>query len=96
MKNSEYWLLLMEHGALDDKVASVPCGGHDKATLWVHDENGELFAEEITSATEIASLTADAPVTGCYRRSRAIRDPSSGEITGYEMQQTGFARSLKN
>lgn len=48
--------------------------------------DGHVSLEPVESQEEFDRIAKD---TGCFRRGRAIRDPETLEVIGYEMEQIG-------
>ena len=94
MKNSEYLLLLIEHGQLEISDTAVPARPDGCATVAAEAETERAFSEEIDYAAEFKH--AAQCMTAYYRRNRAIRDPHTSEVIGYEMVQTGQVPILKS
>lgn len=50
----------------------------------IREADGRVSLEPIESEAEFDRLAKD---TGCFRRGRAIRDPQTSEVIGYEMEE---------
>lgn len=50
----------------------------------VRDPNGRVTLEDIESREDFEET---ARITGCFRRGKAIRDPQTREVIGYEMEE---------
>ena len=57
----------------------------------VRDEDGRITLEDVESEEDFDRA---ARTTGCFIRGKAIRDPSTLEIIGYEMEQISADRAL--
>ncbi len=53
----------------------------------VRDADGNVVLEEIQSEEEFDQT---ARTTGCFRRGQPIRDPNTGDVIGYEMEEVPF------
>ncbi len=53
----------------------------------VRDAAGHVTLEAIESEEEFDHM---ARTTGCFRRGKPIRDPESGDVIGYEMEEVPF------
>jgi len=77
-----------------------PQDGSRNARSWrrgaqrlVREESGRVVLEAVTSDEEFDDA---ARTTGCFIRAKAIRDPATLEIIGYEMEEVSpLARSRK-
>ena len=63
----------------------------DGAQRLVRDESGRVSLEEIRSQEDFDQT---ARITGCFIRGKAIRDPETLEIIGYEMEEVSPAQAL--
>jgi len=50
----------------------------------IREANGKVSLEPVESQEEFDRMAKD---TGCFRRGRAIRDPKTFEVIGYEMEE---------
>ena len=57
----------------------------------MRNSDGRVTLEPVESQEEFARIAKD---TGCFRRGRAIRDPKTFEVIGYEMEQISFGLTL--
>jgi hypothetical protein len=73
-------LLVDEPGddVVDDAVETT--GAH----RLVRESDGRVSLEPVESQAEFDRMAKD---TGCFRRGRAIRDPKTFEVIGYEMEE---------
>ncbi len=53
----------------------------------VRDADGHVVLEAIQSEEEFDQT---ARTTGCFRRGKPIRDPETGDVIGYEMEEVPF------
>ncbi len=53
----------------------------------VRDADGHVMLEEIQSDEEFDDTARS---TGCFRRGKPIRDPDTGDVVGYEMEEVPF------
>jgi hypothetical protein len=67
-------------------VAFEGCG----AQRLVRDPDGHMSLEDITSREEFERTARN---TGCFRRGKAIRDPKTDQIIGYEMEEVPWAQA---
>lgn len=79
-------LLLDEHQARKFRRGDY-CEG---AQRLVRGSDGRVSLEAIESQEE---FDRTARTTGCFRRGKAIRDPSTREIIGYEMEEVSILRA---
>lgn len=86
--NNEVIALLL--GETDDRRrgAGRYCDG---AQRLVRDRDGRVTLEEIESQED---FDRTARITGCFIRGKAIRDPQTREIIGYEMEEVSSAQAL--
>jgi hypothetical protein len=63
----------------------------DGAQRLVRDAEGRVTLEEIESREDFDKT---ARITGCFIRGKAIRDPQTREIIGYEMEEISPAQAL--
>jgi hypothetical protein len=54
--------------------------------------DGSVRLEPVESEEE---FEREARTTGCFRRGKAIRDPRTGEVMGYEMEQVPLLRATR-
>jgi len=70
-------------------------GGHKLENTGAHrlirEANGRVSLEPVESQEEFDRIARD---TGCFRRGRAIRDPRTQEVIGYEMEQVTPALTI--
>lgn len=52
----------------------------------MREADGRVTLEPVRSQEEFERIAKD---TGCFRRGRAIRDPNTCEVIGYEMEEIG-------
>jgi hypothetical protein len=78
-------LLLGEPDARGHKARSYS----DGAQRLVRDADGRVTLEEIQSKED---FDRTARITGCFIRGKAIRDPETLEIIGYEMEEVSPTR----
>lgn len=57
----------------------------------VREADGRVALEPVETREDFERLARD---TGCFRRARAIRDPRTLEIIGYEMEEVAPALTL--
>ncbi len=57
----------------------------------VRDADGHVTLEAIQSEEEFDHT---ARTTGCFRRGKPIRDPATGDVIGYEMEEVPFLGKL--
>lgn len=50
----------------------------------IREANGRVCLEPVKTQAEFDRMAKD---TGCFRRGRAIRDPKTFEVIGYEMEE---------
>jgi len=50
----------------------------------IRESDGSVSLEPVESQAEFDRMAKD---TGCFRRGRAIRDPKTFEVIGYEMEE---------
>lgn len=50
----------------------------------IRESDGRVTLEPVESQAEFERMAKD---TGCFRRARAIRDPKTFEVIGYEMEE---------
>lgn len=60
------------------------------AQCLVRDAEGRVSLEDVESQEEFERA---ARTTGCFRRGKAIRDPETREVIGYEMEEVPLARA---
>ena len=80
-RNCEVIALLIDESADGPKQNSRRVQG---AQRLIRDREGRVCLEAIESQQEFDET---ARITGCFRRGKAIRDPKTREIIGYEMEE---------
>lgn len=80
-RNCEVIALLLDESADGPKRESTRARG---AQRLIRDREGRVSLENIESQQEFEET---ARITGCFRRGKAIRDPKTREIIGYEMEE---------
>lgn len=73
-------LLVDEPAAEADEDALENTGAH----RLIREANGRVSLEPVESQEEFDRMAKN---TGCFKRGRAIRDPKTFEIIGYEMEE---------
>jgi len=58
----------------------------------IRDANGRVSLENVESQEEFERA---AETSGCFRRGKAIRDPDTREIIGYEMEEISLAQASR-
>jgi hypothetical protein len=85
--NNEVIALLLDESASRHGEAAAYTGG---AKRLVRDSTGKVSLEEIESQEDFDQT---ARITGCFQRGKAIRDPATLEVIGWEMEEVSFARA---
>lgn len=67
--------------SIRSQIGRPSCKG---AQRLVRAADGKVSLEDVESQEEFERV---ARTTGCFRRGKAIRDPSTREVIGYEMEQ---------
>lgn len=80
-------LLLGEPDVRADGTRSYRAG----AQRLVRDPDGRVTLEEVESEED---FDRTARITGCFIRGKAIRDPDTLEIIGYEMEEVSAGQAL--
>lgn len=60
------------------------CTDNTGAHRLMRDPDGRVRLEPVQTQDEFDRIARD---TGCFKRGRAIRDPETSEIIGYEMEE---------
>jgi hypothetical protein len=79
-------LLLDESAGRRGEAAAYTVG----AKRLVRDSAGKVTLEAIESQEDFDQT---ARITGCFQRGKAIRDPATLEVIGWEMEEVPFARA---
>ena len=66
-----------------------PRGFVEGAQRLVRAADGSVSLEAVTSVAEFDETARN---TGCFRRGKPIRDPSTREVIGYEMEEVAMLR----
>lgn len=82
--NGEVIAVVLSDG-IKDRIDRLSCEG---AQCLVRAPDGKVRLEDVESQEEFEHA---ARTTGCFRRGKAIRDPSTREVIGYEMEQVQLA-----
>ena len=71
---------------LDEPAEACDDGGAEStgAHRLIREADGHMTLEPIESRADFERAAKD---TGCFRRRRAIRDPETEEVIGYEMEE---------
>ena len=77
-------LLIDESDARDSDTDTSSTG----AQRLVREPDGRVALEPVETQEDFDRIAKD---TGCFRRGRAIRDPRTLEVIGYEMEEVGPA-----
>ena len=80
-RNCEVIALLLDESA---DGPSQDCPRAQGAQRLIRDREGRVCLEAIETQQEFDET---ARITGCFRRGKAIRDPRTREIIGYEMEE---------
>jgi hypothetical protein len=72
---------------LDTAAARLPGARAQGAQRLIRSRDGRMSLEAIESDEEFERT---ARTTGCFRRGKAIRDPETREVIGYEMEEVSF------
>jgi hypothetical protein len=80
-RNAEVIALLVDEPD-DDSAdgATASTGAH----RLIRESDGRVSLEPVESQADFDRMAKD---TGCFRRARAIRDPKTFEVIGYEMEE---------
>jgi len=81
--NCEVIALVLDEPATAGNASFLDCTG---AHRLIREADGSVSLEPVESQADFDRAAKD---TGCFRRGRAIRDPQTLEIIGYEMEQVG-------
>lgn len=81
--DAEVIALVVDESVDDHEWESNECTG---AHCLVRLADGHVSLEPVESQEEFDRIAKN---TGCFRRGRAIRDPETLEVIGYEMEQIG-------
>ena len=76
--------LLLTDNDVDDQDASSTA---DTAQLLMRRPDGRMVLEEIDSDVEFLKQK---PTTGCFKQGKAIFDPVTKQILGYEFEEVPF------
>jgi hypothetical protein len=78
---------------LDDERDAGSSGSTENtgAHRLIREADGSVALEPVESQEDFDRIAKD---TGCFRRGRAIRDPQTFEIIGYEMEEVSPALSI--
>lgn len=79
--NDEVIALLVDEPANQVNHDSLENTG---AQRLIREASGRVSLEPVESQEEFDRMAKD---TGCFRRGRAIRDPKTFEVIGYEMEE---------
>ena len=79
--NDEVIALLVDEPGTETSDDSLE---HTGAHRLIREANGRVCLEPVESQEEFDRIAKD---TGCFRRGRAIRDPKTFEVIGYEMEE---------
>lgn len=79
--NCQVIALLLDESARERAGAPMRLEG---AQRLVRLADGSVTLEDIESRED---FEATARITGCFRRGKAIRDPATREVIGYEMEE---------
>ncbi len=79
--------LLLDESGSDRKTGSYS----DGATRLVRDVDGNISLEDIESEED---FDRTARITGCFIRGKAIRDPETLEVIGYEMEEVSVPADI--
>jgi hypothetical protein len=74
--------LVVDESATEPATDSLDSTGTHRL---MREADGSVTLEPIESEEEFRRMAKD---TGCFRRGRAIRDPKTSEVIGYEMEET--------
>ena len=80
-RNAEVIALVVDEPGDEDNDDSIENTG---AHRLIRHANGRVSLEPVDSQEEFDRMAKD---TGCFRRGRAIRDPKTFEVIGYEMEE---------
>jgi hypothetical protein len=80
-------LLVDEPGDSVDPETLESTGAH----RLILEADGRVTLEPVETVEEFDRIAKD---TGCFRRGAAIRDPKTGEIIGYEMEEVSRALTV--
>lgn len=79
--NCEVIALLLADSVTGRRGSRAPIEG---AQRLVRRADGRVTLEDIESREDFEET---ARITGCFRRGKAIRDPETNEVMGYEMEE---------
>jgi hypothetical protein len=79
--NDEVIALLVDAPQNESDAESLENTG---AHRLIREPSGRVCLEPVESQEEFDRIAKD---TGCFRRGRAIRDPKTFEVIGYEMEE---------
>jgi hypothetical protein len=80
-RNCEVIALLLDEPDSEGSTLSADSTG---AHRLIREPDGRVTLEPVESQEDFERAAKD---TGCFRRGRAIRDPRTFEVIGYEMEQ---------
>lgn len=83
--NNEVIAIVLGESLERVRLGKTSCEG---AQRLVRAPDGSVSLEDVTSQEEFDEA---ARTTGCFRRGKAIRDPRTREVIGYEMEQVALA-----
>ena len=86
MRDGEVIALLLFESEESDRA-----GAESRAECLVRRPDGRMSLEAVSSRAE---LDRTARNTGCFRRGQPIRDPSTHEVIGYEMEEVSLDGAL--
>jgi hypothetical protein len=75
---------------LDTGAARLPGARAQGVQRLIRSPDGRMSLEAVESEEEFERT---ARTTGCFRRGKAIRDPETREVIGYEMEEVSFRRA---
>jgi hypothetical protein len=82
--NGEIIAIVLSDG-IKSRLDRLSCKG---AQRLIRAPDGKVILEDVESQEEFERA---ARTTGCFRRGKAIRDPRTREVMGYEMEQVQLA-----